>query len=685
MAVKNEPLEQALRQCKGKKMYFAFIPKGAEGQLIVSKKKVPEKDVAAARKEIGGGNPVRGKCFGPVADLVFQVAKEQPGTFKNALKLVAKRETGLTIVPNVQVAVDAETEEQETGETETTETGTSTTGTSTTTDTTSGSEQSGDPQSNEQAKSDVMKRLAAITTAFKDAIAANGPDVGQLNTLMTSFKDLLTKKSYGLAAKVLDVLEPLITKAKALWEQQKVVAKKAEVSKKITELEKDKNAAHITAKTTEARTKVTEAAKKGEAPNTDFAGALSGLDIVEKSLADLKTMLDEYQKVLDHKVDTDKKIDRLEKDPKKDLIKDEISAAKGLVAPALAEANPPNNDYLGAIKALAVVDKKCAAAEVKIFDELVKGKSRAEMETEMKKIFKDRFGVDLAMTASGDTQQQELDSMKRVYELMVQVPESHATNNPSLKAIQRTGGASGSSFYRKKDATSGADVNLVVLKCGRPTTTGTTLGAGLKNSSGNYDPPIEDDCKPRPGATEEQSYFDWTTLHEIAHAIDDKQGFMTKNGATAEYGGWNVHGNDVTKPAEAVAAHFNFNTPEALTYVKGLMTGAAGSRPGTKPTAPGDRPDWAATQLKVENYVDSIRSGADPWKKMPEALGSDVRIFHEAYSKKWVSYLKAARAQGIKGYQFRAPGEWFSELYAAYHCGVLKDSHPMVKKFLRDL
>ena len=43
-----------------------------------------------------------------------------------------------------------------------------------------------------------------------------------------------------------------------------------------------------------------------------------------------------------------------------------------------------------------------------------------------------------------------------------------------------------------------------------------------------------------------------------------------------------------------------------------------------------------------------------------------------------MSYLYAARAQGITGYQFRAPGEWFAELYAAYFAKRLKKSHPAV-------
>ena len=43
-----------------------------------------------------------------------------------------------------------------------------------------------------------------------------------------------------------------------------------------------------------------------------------------------------------------------------------------------------------------------------------------------------------------------------------------------------------------------------------------------------------------------------------------------------------------------------------------------------------------------------------------------------------------ARSQGITRYQFRAPGEWFAEIYAAFYMGQLKHSNPH-NKWLREL
>jgi peptidoglycan hydrolase-like protein with peptidoglycan-binding domain len=112
MTMPDAELTAALKQASSKKMFFAFILKGSDGQLLVSKAKIPPKAIAEAKKEVGGV-PITGKCFGPINDLLFQVAKQPPPSLGAALKKVIKRDTGLTIVPNFLLARDADAVEPE--------------------------------------------------------------------------------------------------------------------------------------------------------------------------------------------------------------------------------------------------------------------------------------------------------------------------------------------------------------------------------------------------------------------------------------------------------------------------------------------------------------------------------------------------------------------------------------------
>ena len=108
-------LAAAIKMAKSKKMRFAFVLKGSDGKLILAKGKIPPKQIAEARSEMGGGTLVTGKCTGPLNNLVFQVVKLAPSTLAAVLKKVVKNEAGLTIAPDVQLAADADTEEPEDG------------------------------------------------------------------------------------------------------------------------------------------------------------------------------------------------------------------------------------------------------------------------------------------------------------------------------------------------------------------------------------------------------------------------------------------------------------------------------------------------------------------------------------------------------------------------------------------
>src|SRR6266850_4525109 len=94
----NLELVAALKQAKTKKMFFAFIPKGSDGKLIGSKNKIPPKELAEVKKEVGGGSPVTGKCFGPSEGMVFQVAKPGSELLAASIRKAVQRNAGFKIV-----------------------------------------------------------------------------------------------------------------------------------------------------------------------------------------------------------------------------------------------------------------------------------------------------------------------------------------------------------------------------------------------------------------------------------------------------------------------------------------------------------------------------------------------------------------------------------------------------------
>ena len=77
-------------------------------------------------------------------------------------------------------------------------------------------------------------------------------------------------------------------------------------------------------------------------------------------------------------------------------------------------------------------------------------------------------------------------------------------------------------------------------------------------------------------------------------------------------------------------------------------------------------------------FVDRARNGNKPWSSNSVASACAVGeyTYVESYDKNWARYRTDQRQYGVSGYQFRAPGEWFSELYAAFHSGRMNDNHP---------
>jgi hypothetical protein len=177
--------------------------------------------------------------------------------------------------------------------------------------------------------------------------------------------------------------------------------------------------------------------------------------------------------------------------------------------------------------------------------------------------------------------------------------------------------------------------------------------------------------------------FNISTLHEIGHAVDDKYGLMATNGKNAGCGGWKEETLDSVATAltngfkagvgknTAVSAT-DLLTAVKATLVKGAVTvtytdGSTGEEvedveDSDKPDTVSDT-DWPLVKALLNQCV-AIRSTNWPWGK-GKAVVVDGRAYHESYPNQWVSYDSTARnGSEVRDYQWRAPGEWFAELYA---------------------
>ncbi len=107
----NDPLDEelvhGLKIAKTKRCRFAFVVKGgADGALLVTKQKVPPVLITLAKKKCGGSGVVKGAVFYEEGTYVFETAKPPAATLAKALKLVAKRDAGLTIKVDCRQGTD---------------------------------------------------------------------------------------------------------------------------------------------------------------------------------------------------------------------------------------------------------------------------------------------------------------------------------------------------------------------------------------------------------------------------------------------------------------------------------------------------------------------------------------------------------------------------------------------------
>lgn len=185
---------------------------------------------------------------------------------------------------------------------------------------------------------------------------------------------------------------------------------------------------------------------------------------------------------------------------------------------------------------------------------------------------------------------------------------------------------------------------------------------------------VEEDCKPAPKAPK-MAVSNHTLLHEAAHAEDDGMKFMEGRWNKPEFGNWRKETPESI--AKVAAPQLKYDQD----WIQDVLESKDCKPPTKTPKAPkGVKPDvWEKRRAEALVWCESIRAANGIWWKgaICQRVAIGGRVYQESYNDgRWRSYDYSARAKGISGYQFRAPAEWFAELYAAYFGEKLKPSHP---------
>jgi hypothetical protein len=177
--------------------------------------------------------------------------------------------------------------------------------------------------------------------------------------------------------------------------------------------------------------------------------------------------------------------------------------------------------------------------------------------------------------------------------------------------------------------------------------------------------------------------FNKVVRHEVGHAVDAKMGWGDGSEPAKEArGGWKQYGSKAPNAFKEMVTLSNAGISklgeDARADVEYEMWWCAVNKAGGSLITRVKTHKWwdklkaeEKTAVETDPVVAAMKQclvGATPWYSAANggtALGG--RVFQESYADTWTSYLQSTRSRKVSQYQFRAPGEWFAEAYAAYY------------------
>jgi len=295
-------------------------------------------------------------------------------------------------------------------------------------------------------------------------------------------------------------------------------------------------------------------------------------------------------------------------------------------------------------------------------------------------ITKARFGIAVGAANDSNAAQWEATGLRRAYHVMEVLPGAHVEGNAAMVMLTRYTASSSEGWY---DPSNG-------------------------ESAIGYDPARIDDRESgaftKPGdPLFNKDMFNATVRHEVGHAVDQQLGWSVGSEPTkVSRGGWKVYGSDHDRAAKAIIRASDKGIQRNLSEskkadIRAVMVSAMqnGGNAAAMQAAIMLLPWWGkispSRQASVMNdpALTAVDRGLNqvPWsgRNNPFVLGSYV--FHESYSGDWVRTNTSAWGRKVSTYQFRAPGEWFAEAYAAYYepaatkGAVLAERDPDTKRY----
>lgn len=182
------------------------------------------------------------------------------------------------------------------------------------------------------------------------------------------------------------------------------------------------------------------------------------------------------------------------------------------------------------------------------------------------------------------------------------------------------------------------------------------------------------------GRKQKVNAFNVCMLHEIGHSIDDKYDIMDGLMETQGYGSWRLESRDSVLDAFTAAALVAMRAAADLSHDHDATVRDALYKALTSGTVP-ERIDGTSKAqhkalVKLAGWAGKIRASEKPWfNGSITSMAINGRVFLQSYSNKWSSYAVSERQRAsVRDYQWRAPGEWFADLYG--YCWVKEQPAP---------